>query len=91
LNVSWFQNLFDARRKIAAWRTEYNEEHPHSSLGYRTPKEFAERSRTASYGKDGDKAALENASAFASGVSHFPTAPATAAAVEIGKLCRTIS
>ena len=41
LNVSWFQNLFDARRKIAAWRKEYNEERPHSSLGYRTPKEFA--------------------------------------------------
>ena len=42
LNVSWFQNLFDARRKISAWRTEYNEQRPHSSLGYRTPKEFAE-------------------------------------------------
>jgi hypothetical protein len=28
--VSWFQNLFDARRKIAAWRIEYNEERPHS-------------------------------------------------------------
>jgi putative transposase len=41
LHVSWFQNLFDARRKIAVWRTEYNEERPHSSLGYRTPKEFA--------------------------------------------------
>jgi putative transposase len=75
LNVSWFQNLFDARRKIAAWRKEYNEERPHSSLGYKTPKEFA----MMSYGKDGDKAALENASAFASGVSHFPTAPATTA------------
>ena len=37
----WFQNLFDARRKIAAWRTEYNEDRPHSSLGYKTPKEFA--------------------------------------------------
>jgi hypothetical protein len=24
--MSWFQNLFDARRKIAAWRIEYNEE-----------------------------------------------------------------
>src|SRR5438874_13829578 len=24
LNVSWFQNLFDARRKIAAWKIEYN-------------------------------------------------------------------
>jgi hypothetical protein len=39
--VSWFQNLFDARRKIAAWRIEYNEERPHTSLGYRTPNEFA--------------------------------------------------
>jgi len=41
LTISWFQNLFDARGKIAAWRKEYNEERPHSSLGYRTPKEFA--------------------------------------------------
>jgi putative transposase len=41
LNVSWFQNLFDARAKIAAWRIEYNEQRPHSSLGYRTPNEFA--------------------------------------------------
>jgi putative transposase len=41
LTVSWFQNLFDARRKITAWRREYNEERPHSSLGYGTPKEFA--------------------------------------------------
>ena len=41
LNLSWFQNLFDAKRKIAAWRKEYNEERPHSSLGYKTPKEFA--------------------------------------------------
>jgi len=41
LAVSWFQNLFEARRKIGAWRKEYNEERPHSSLGYKTPKEFA--------------------------------------------------
>jgi putative transposase len=41
LNVSWFENLFDARRKIAAWKKEYNEERPHSSLGYLTPAAFA--------------------------------------------------
>src|SRR5512146_1581966 len=70
LRVSWFQNLFDARRKIAAWRKEYNQERPHSSLGYRTPKEFAEMSR----GKDAGCARLENAC----GVSHFPTAPGAA-------------
>lgn len=54
LAVSWFENLFDARRKIAAWRKEYNEERPHSSLGYRTPAEFAAALRTEqSCGKDG--------------------------------------
>ena len=41
LRVSWFQNLFDAKRKIATWRKEYNEERPQSSLGYLTPQEFA--------------------------------------------------
>jgi putative transposase len=41
LAMSWFQNLFEARRKITAWRKEYNEERPHSSLGYKTPSEFA--------------------------------------------------
>ncbi len=30
LNASWFANLFEARRKIEAWRREYNEERPHS-------------------------------------------------------------
>ena len=41
LNVSWFENLWDARRKIGAWQIEFNEERPHSSLGYQTPAEYA--------------------------------------------------
>jgi putative transposase len=41
LNANWFRNLLDARAKITAWRVEYNGERPHSSLGYRTPNEFA--------------------------------------------------
>jgi putative transposase len=41
LNANWFRNLMDARAKITAWRDEYNGERPHSSLGYRTPNEFA--------------------------------------------------
>ncbi len=28
LNVSWFENLWDARRKIAAWQKEFNQERP---------------------------------------------------------------
>ena len=41
LNANWFATLADARTKIEAWREEYNGERPHSSLGYRTPREFA--------------------------------------------------
>jgi putative transposase len=87
LNVSWFQNLFDAKRKIAAWKTEYNEERPHSSLGYLTPNEYAARDAT-SYEKDACQkaASLENAEER---VSHFPTAPA-AASDEVQLTCRII-
>ncbi len=42
LNTSWFRNLWEARRRITAWRTEYNHERPHSSLNYSTPHEFAQ-------------------------------------------------
>jgi putative transposase len=41
LNANWFVTMADARQKIEAWREEYNGERPHSSLGYRTPSEFA--------------------------------------------------
>jgi len=41
LNENWFTDLADARRKIEAWRQDYNRRRPHSSLGYRTPEEFA--------------------------------------------------
>jgi len=40
LNEHWFVSLEDARRKIEAWRQDYNEVRPHSALGNRTPKEF---------------------------------------------------
>ena len=43
LNANWFATLVDARQKIEAWRQEYNNERPHSSLNYRTPREFADR------------------------------------------------
>jgi len=41
LNQNWFVNLDDARRIIETWRVDYNTVRPHSSLGYRTPAEFA--------------------------------------------------
>ena len=39
LNSHWFTSLDDARQTIEAWRLDYNQERPHSSLGYRTPEE----------------------------------------------------
>jgi putative transposase len=47
LNASWFRNLADARDKVGRWRQEYNGERPHSSLGYRTPNEFAQVLRSS--------------------------------------------
>ena len=43
LNASWFANLFEARVKIGGRKEEYNEERPHSSLGYLAPRGFARR------------------------------------------------
>jgi putative transposase len=41
LNANWFLNVRDARRKIESWRRDYNEERPHSALGYLPPQQFA--------------------------------------------------
>lgn len=45
LNAHWFLSLDDAKAKIAAWQTEYNESRPHSALDWATPAEFARRCR----------------------------------------------
>lgn len=44
LNRELFGNLVEARVVIEQWRKDYNEERPHSSLGYQTPWEFARQS-----------------------------------------------
>jgi putative transposase len=41
LNAELFLDLVDARKKLAAWRRDYNEERPHSSLGNLTPAAYA--------------------------------------------------
>lgn len=41
LNRELFGSLLEARIILEAWRNEYNEERPHSSLGYLTPGEYA--------------------------------------------------
>lgn len=41
LNLHWFTSLDEAQAIIEDWRVDYNDRRPHSSLGYRTPSEFA--------------------------------------------------
>jgi putative transposase len=43
LNDNQFLTLIEAQTIIEAWRKDYNEERPHSSLDGLTPREFAER------------------------------------------------
>ena len=40
LNEEIYRDLEDAKRKIEKWRRYYNEERPHTSLNFKTPKEF---------------------------------------------------
>jgi putative transposase len=42
LNVQIFRTLPDLRDAADAWLLDYNEQRPHSSLGYLTPKEFVD-------------------------------------------------
>jgi len=41
LNETLFTSLAQARVALACWRTDYNDNRPHSKLGWRTPSEFA--------------------------------------------------
>jgi putative transposase len=50
LNEHWFLSLEDAQEKIEAWRQDYNENRPHSSLGNISPEEFAALDRALETG-----------------------------------------
>ena len=40
LSLEWFRSRAEAKVIIETWRRHFNEERPHSSLGYMTPTEF---------------------------------------------------
>jgi putative transposase len=40
LNANWFLSLDEARQKCEAWRRDYNDVRPHSSIGGKTPREL---------------------------------------------------
>jgi putative transposase len=40
LNASWFETLEQAKEEIESWRTDYNEQRPHSALGNVPPAQY---------------------------------------------------
>ena len=46
LDAYWFENLEQLRVIIEKWRTDYNENHPHKSLGRLSPNPFKALSKS---------------------------------------------
>jgi putative transposase len=59
LNETLFRSLPHARAVLDAWRRDYNEERPHSKLGWMTPRDYAR----ALCGDSGRHAAIPDVSA----------------------------
>jgi putative transposase len=54
-----FETVSDARWKGRWWRREYNAVRPHSSLGYRTPKEFSDECDRGLHGQPPEEKGAE--------------------------------
>jgi hypothetical protein len=50
LALEEFESLAAARKLTTAWKDDYNQHRPHSSLGYVAPAEFADRCRSCRVG-----------------------------------------
>jgi len=60
LNMNLFRSVFEAQALADMWLREYNEFRPHSSLGYRTPREFAASSGSSATGFAGPSLRFQN-------------------------------
>jgi putative transposase len=54
LNTNVIGSLHEARRKMEAWRIDYNTHRPHGSLRNLTPREFAEQAAVTGLQKQAD-------------------------------------
>jgi putative transposase len=52
LNTHQFASLADVRARLEAWRVDYNEQRPHSSLGHLTPREFSRQRQATTTGAE---------------------------------------
>jgi putative transposase len=52
LNVHQFTSMAEVQQIIEAWRLDYNQHRPHSSLGHLTPNEFLEQRQALQTGEE---------------------------------------
>ena len=71
LNETLFRSLPHARAVLEAWRRDYNEQRPHSKLGWMTPRDYA----SAICGDAGDRAAQPGGSARTPLATHLNPGP----------------
>jgi len=57
LNMELFASICEAREIVESWRSDYNNLRPHSSLGYKTPSEFAKAWADQNRSEDSARAA----------------------------------
>ncbi len=60
LDMNLFRSVFEAQALADMWLRDYNEFRPHSSLGYRTPSEFAASSGSSATGFAGPSLRFQN-------------------------------
>jgi putative transposase len=74
LNGEEFETVAEARAKAGWWRREYNTIRPHSSLSYKTPKEFSDECDRGQHGQPPNKG-RDDVSALVNGtpISGGPT------------------
>ena len=58
LEVELFESAADAKHKGAWFRREYNQVRPHSSLGYKSPREFSDECDQGLHGKQPKRTSL---------------------------------
>ena len=71
LNETLFRSLPHARAVLETWRRDYNEQRPHSKLGWMTPRDYAR----ALSGEIGDRAAQPGGSARTPLATHLNPGP----------------
>ncbi len=59
LNQNWFTSLADAKQTVEAWREDYNQLRPHTSLKHQTPSDFVARWQRTRTPSEADSLTLE--------------------------------